>query len=339
MVPHCSRGTACRKSAWNPLRFRVLEAAVGRVPSVRFPPRRDVAGPDDFELTALLLAPAGSVLLAPPDSVLHVAVMRSLLGAVLSAVLFASSAHAADGLVPTGAWTVDFGDSRCVAYRAYGSQARPIHLILKPSAVGDVLQLKIVENGSAAYGIQEKVSLTLGDSAPVELWQLRYGTNGKTFRELNLSKAQSETLAGTSSLSWSGPGKDQKFQLGSMANLMKVIEECRTSLADYWNGTPTKQAQLKKGAGPARSILSLLSSDDYPSDAVRKQQSGATRVVALIDEKGQIADCSIIETSGIALLDVQTCLVMRRGKFTPAIDADGKPARGIFEQRIRWQMP
>ena len=63
-------------------------------------------------------------------------------------------------------------------------------------------------------------------------------------------------------------------------------------------------------------------------------------IVALIDEKGEMADCAVIETSGIAALDAQTCFIMRkRGKFAPAIGQDGKPAKGVFTQRIRWEMP
>jgi protein TonB len=97
---------------------------------------------------------------------------------------------------------------------------------------------------------------------------------------------------------------------------------------------------LQKGPTPVKPLVSLFSTDDYPSDAVFKRQSGYAHVVVMVDEKGQIVDCTLIATSGIAVLDAQTCIILRkRGKFTPAIGADGKPTKGIFHQRVNWEMP
>jgi outer membrane biosynthesis protein TonB len=60
----------------------------------------------------------------------------------------------------------------------------------------------------------------------------------------------------------------------------------------------------------------------------------------LIDEQGRIADCTVDQTSGVAVLDTMSCYVIsRRARFTPALGADGKPVRSAHETRVRWRIP
>jgi TonB family protein len=141
-------------------------------------------------------------------------------------------------------------------------------------------------------------------------------------------------------MTWTSLHRDYQLPLGPMASLIKIVEKCRSTLADHWNGTPEKQAAQQKPVTFDRPIVSLFSSDDYPADALRRDLGGTAMIVALIDDKGKMADCAVVETSGVAVLDAQTCIMIRkRGKFTPAIGADGKPARAVFTQRVRWEIP
>ena len=243
-------------------------------------------------------------------------------------------------LQPAGKWVVDFGDSRCVAQRIYGEAGNPIYLHVKAPAVGDGLQLSVAVKGSNGYGVQESAKLTFGNGAPIQLSQLRFGVEKKQVRMVNLTKAQIGQLASASELRWSTANLDYSMPLGPMGNLIKIVEKCRSTLGDYWNGTPEKMALLQQTPTMNTTIRRLFSTNDYPSQAVFNDQSGTAHIVALIDEKGQMADCMVVETSGAAVLDAQTCIIMRkRGKFSPAVGADGKPAKGIFAQRVRWEMP
>jgi TonB family protein len=243
-------------------------------------------------------------------------------------------------LQPAGKWVVDFGDSRCVAQRIYGEPADPIYLLIKASAVGDGLQLSVAKKGPNGFGVQEKAKLTFGKGEPVELSQLRYGVEKKQVRTVNLTRDQVNLLGGASELKWFTANLDVSLPLGAMGNLVKIVHECRATLAEDWNGTAEKEALLKQGPTADRRVVNLFATRDYPSQAVMAEQSGTANVVALVDEKGKLADCMVVETSGVAVLDAQTCLVMMtRGKFSAAIGSDGKPAKSIFTQRIRWEMP
>ena len=265
--------------------------------------------------------------------------MRSALACCL--LVFISHAPlTAKPLAPVAKWRVDFGDSHCIAERIYGEPRKPVYLHLKAPPVGDGIQLTISEKGPRRDGIQEAAKLTIGSHAPLQLSQLRYGGEGQHVRMVNLAKDQVEQLASAGQLRWSGPHIDDTFELGPMAELVKVIEKCRLGLADLWNASPDKKAALRQTSTMNTTVRRLFSSDDYPSQAVMKSQSGTANVVALVDEQGKMVDCTVIETSGIAVLDAQTCIMIRkRGKFLPAVGADGRPAKSVFTQRVHWQMP
>ena len=290
---------------------------------------------------------AGSVfdtprLAADYDSMQHL-LMRSLVSAVCLvalSIIAARPALSAEPLKPSGKWVVDFGENRCVAYRTFGSLAHPVHLLLKPSPIGDVLQVQVAERGAKGPGIQEQAKLTFGDGPPHTLLQLQYGADKNQVRMVNLSKVQVSELSKSTGLGWKSRHRDYHLALGPMIKLIETLDRCQAMLADHWNATLTKQLALKKSPSLDKPLLSLFSSDDYPFDAMRKDQSGFAHVVVMVDETGKIADCTLIATSGIAVLDAQTCIILRkRATFHPAIGADGKPTRGIFHQRVNWEMP
>lgn len=236
-------------------------------------------------------------------------------------------------------WVVDFGEERCVAYRTFGSSSNPVYLLLKPSPIGEVLQAQVAEKGSNEPGIQEQAKLTFDDGLPNTMLQLQYGVDKKQVRMVNLSKDHASRLSKSTSLGWSSRHRDYRFVLGPMAKLIETLDKCQAMLAEHWNATLTKQMALQKPPTLDKPLLSLFSSNDYPYDALRKHQSGLAHVVVMVDETGKIVDCTMIATSGIAILDAQTCIILRnRAKFSPAIGSDGKPTKAVFHQRVNWAM-
>jgi TonB family protein len=268
--------------------------------------------------------------------------MRFLAVAALAATISLQLAQpaATAPFQPVEKWVVDFGEDRCVAYRSFGDAKDPVHLLLKPSPVGDVLQLQIAEKGSRRQGVQEKASIAIGNTTPEPMLQLQYGASGQSVRMINLSKEQTARLSAATTFRWSERGKQFDLAIGPMTKLIETVGKCKEMLADHWNASLTKRMALKEAPSLDKPIMSLFSTDDYPWDAVRQGQSGLAHVVVLVDENGRMADCTLIATSGIAVLDAQTCIILRnRGKFAPAIGADGKPTKGTFHQRVNWEMP
>ena len=264
--------------------------------------------------------------------------MRTLAACACLALIANPGTAAAKPLAPAGRWVVDFGHKGCVAQRTFGEANRPVYLLIKAPAVGEQLQISIAEKGPNGDGVQENARLIIGTGMPIPMSQLRYGVDKKQVRRVNLTKAQIDQFAGATQLRWNAKHLDYEFPLGSMTNLIKLLEQCRTGLAAHWNGTADKLSALR--SGPQIDLRQIFSSDDYPYQAIRKAQAGMAHVVALVDEKGEMADCTVVETSGVAVLDAQTCIMIRkRGRFSPAIGPDGQPTKGVFSQRVRWEMP
>lgn len=268
--------------------------------------------------------------------------MRTCLSvtAALGLIVAMSADSAAEPLAPTEPWTVDFAPAWCVAVRPFGDAQKPIFLTIKPAPEGDVVQLSVVKDGGSSLGMQEEATIDLGVGDPIKVKQLLYGTNKKTVRMVNFAGEQASRLAQASRLTWTMPGADRDLQTGSLAQLMEMLEKCRKDLRQYWNVPEGTQAKLASPPGLKKPLISLFSSDDYPSQAVWNRESGTASIMMLVDETGKLRDCMVTQTSGVATLDAMTCIIVRdRGKFIPAVGLDGKPARGVLTQRVRWVMP
>lgn len=240
---------------------------------------------------------------------------------------------------PTGKWVIDYAEHQCTATRAFGTANKPLHLIIKPSPGGEVTQIALIEKGQNFLGIQGNAVLTTSDARTLEVIQLIYGVSDKRFRLINLAPAQTAALAASTSLRWTGGGA-VALDLGPMAGVMKILEDCRRDLRKYWSIGAEHENGRISGPKAERSLISLFSSDDYPSQAASRDQQGTAGIILLIDEKGVLRDCMVEQTSGIASLDIMACMVIRRnGKFSPALDRAGKPVKGAYSQRIKWVLP
>ena len=94
---------------------------------------------------------------------------------------------------------------------------------------------------------------------------------------------------------------------------------------------------------PARAkanLASYVSNDDYPSDALTREESGTTAFRLDVGPDGRVANCTITSSSGSKSLDATTCRLMRsRARFTPATNSSGAKVADSVSSRIRWQIP
>lgn len=255
------------------------------------------------------------------------------------ALLAAPAAAAPELRSPTGKWVIDYAEHQCTASRAFGTADKPLHFVIKPSPGGEVTKIVLIENGANFDGHQDDATIILDGGQKLRTTQLAYGLSKKRFRMINLDVAQTAALGRSSSIRWGSEGNGA-LALGPMAQVIKVLEDCRRDLRRYWNMEPELRDKLTSGPKLEKSIYSYFTTDDYPSQALSREQSGVTAFVLLIDEKGRMRDCMIEQTSGIATLDISACLVIaQRSKFLPAIGADGKPVRASISSRVRWVLP
>lgn len=83
-----------------------------------------------------------------------------------------------------------------------------------------------------------------------------------------------------------------------------------------------------------------MTTNDYPSAALRNEISGVARFRAIVGPDGRVSDCEVIETSGSNVLDAATCrLIVRRARFNPALDEGGNPTSGYYTTNVRGMIP
>lgn len=95
-----------------------------------------------------------------------------------------------------------------------------------------------------------------------------------------------------------------------------------------------KQAQPKGRPGD------WVTTNDYPSRALREEREGTTGFRLTVDAGGRVTNCEITSSSGSPDLDQATCdNLRRRARFNPATDGEGQPTSGSYSSRTRWVIP
>ena len=95
------------------------------------------------------------------------------------------------------------------------------------------------------------------------------------------------------------------------------------------------------GPSPANAnLVQIFSTDDYPMEAIRREEQGTVAYRLTISRRGRVTGCEVISSSGSAALDSQTCRILtKRARFEPARNTDGERVAGNYSGRIRWELP
>lgn len=102
---------------------------------------------------------------------------------------------------------------------------------------------------------------------------------------------------------------------------------------------PAPKFQPKQAQPKGRST-EWVTTNDYPSRALREEREGTTRFRLTVGPDGRVAGCEITGSSGSPDLDQAACAnLQRRGRFTPATDGEGQPTTGYYSNAVRWQIP
>lgn len=245
------------------------------------------------------------------------------------------------GREPTGQWVVNFDAAQCFAARNYGSVDKPLYLVLKAPPIGGVMQVGVMRTGPSQRAAQQRGSIQFDNLEPLRINMLDYRQANSRLRTFlaNVPLEKFAPARNATSIRITTPGLGERFALTSMTSLLKTMEDCVSDLRRVWNVKegPNSEPLVKENA--KGDLAKLFESDDYPTQAILEGGTGSVRIAILIDEQGKVGDCSIIETSGVPVLDAQACAVIsERARFTPAIGFDGRRTKSAYLQRITWRM-
>jgi hypothetical protein len=264
---------------------------------------------------------------------MHFRIASAALALMSSAAAIPASAAV---LQPTENWDVDYGLTQCTAARSFGDASAPVVFGIVPSLSGDSYKLLVsVPRAGPVFAEESKGTVDFGRGG-ISSGTLHYGAKGVALSVYQfripaayLSEAGS---AATVSLR-SADGANFTFALSDMPALIGGLRNCTADLQHYWNMRAGRAMTAAKAA--ADDVRTLFTRADYPVEALRREQEGRDRAIParyqlLIDERGAVAGCDVLSSSGAPALDSTFCEVMgERAKFTPARDSRGTPVRSV----------
>lgn len=137
-----------------------------------------------------------------------------------------------------------------------------------------------------------------------------------------------------------------RFSLHRLASILSVslvgVAMAGSAIATWETQNsvaPTGEIRVaaNQPAKPRNDASTWITLQDYPTDT---RHEGVTRYRLLIATTGRVAQCEITESSGSRWLDEATCRnLVRRARFHPATNSQGKAIEGRYEGMMRWYIP
>jgi TonB family protein len=135
----------------------------------------------------------------------------------------------------------------------------------------------------------------------------------------------------------------ERLELGGAAAAVARLPACVAGAPRSGSGSRASRSSAEEESKPARARTNLpayFSSDDYPAAALRARGEGEVRFRLEVDRIGRVTSCTVTSSSGSAALDSTTCsVILRRARFVPARDAEGRPVPDSVSGSIVWTLP
>lgn len=130
-----------------------------------------------------------------------------------------------------------------------------------------------------------------------------------------------------------------RLELGSMEKPMRAVRDCLNDLLAGWGFDAEVIANLRSPPTPLGNPGRWAMPDDYPSDALRNNQSAVVAFRLMIDSEGKVSDCIVANINHDEDFAKITCgFLSKRARFAPAIDADGNPTPSYFVSAVNWRV-
>jgi hypothetical protein len=130
------------------------------------------------------------------------------------------------------------------------------------------------------------------------------------------------------------------LELGRMDRPLAVMGQCIDNLMTTWGIDVEKHKTLSRRATPDGNPGNWIKSSDYPVAMLNQGQPALVEFRMDVDEKGAATGCHIQATTRPKAFDDAVCKsLLRRAKFTPALDAQQQPIKSYWKSSVRFQIP
>ncbi len=263
--------------------------------------------------------------------------------AMLAALLVAADARAtqADPASAQARWEVDYGDRQCRLSRTTGG-ADPVVLSFRLDYMGENMGAVLI-NPSWTFetSLARRVDIVLhpgGERWSHDAGDERVPDRGYRFLRINAMDASLlDGMARSESFALEAEGRELfRLDIPEAERAVRALRDCNDDLLRGWG---VDVAQLRAVRERPRMTRRWATHNDYPADALRRRVSGTVVVRFTVGVNGRVTDCAVLESSGDEGLDRGTCALARqRGRYSPAIGADGAPVPFPIVMQVRWRI-
>ncbi len=276
----------------------------------------------------------------------------------------AANAKAAQVIPATGKWNVVHGAKKCTAARPFGTGKNAIVLIIERFGPGDTFRMTFAGE-RFRYRDEVAAMVQFGPAEAVQEVKFFTGTFADKWPAIFLSTSlriaphSRETLKAWEDGEWVAPTPIARAQLeavqwirfsrsgwkfelptGRFGRLFDELDKCSDLLVQSWGFDPAALKTFRSQGVPLANSRAWMRSDDYPPSAVWKGQRAIVHFRLNIDDKGSVTACEIQHSTGGTDFEKAVCRAYtRRAKFSPAIDANGKPAATFYRNAVVFRLP
>ncbi|WP_260581008.1 energy transducer TonB [Sphingopyxis sp. PET50] len=267
---------------------------------------------------------------------------------VLPALLLCQApAHAADSpvLAPATPWKVDYAKEECRLLRTFGTGENAVTMRLARGSGVQSFDMVIAGTKVPRLGDEVKVTMKLEPQGTLaEFDGYSMGVPNRPEKFIRWYDGSPEILAGITDDQQVRLLADKKLDVvmrwsdGKAA--LAALQTCHDDLLKSWGANIAEIRALKVQPQPIGSPGRWATNADYPMREMHREIQGTVTFQLKLDATGAVENCLILLSSDSAVLDEQSCKLMRqRAKFKPARDANDKPVTSFYVNRIRWQIP
>lgn len=271
-------------------------------------------------------------------------------------------------LKPTSAWHVDYADERCRLARQFGEGEQTVLLFMDRFGPGEYFRLTLagklirthLEKGDAAVQFgpseeEQKLAYLKGNLgkdpalvfsssariAPPSAAELLAIRNRKNTEWIEVEPISEDRQKAVRYLRVGKPlRKPVILETGSMRAPSAALDTCIDNLLIGWGVDVAKHKTLSQNAAPLQSPGKWIVSSDYPLDMLSAGQPALVNFRLSIGANGVPTACYIQSTTRPKEFDNAVCKsVMRRARFSPALDANGQPLASYYRNSVYFHIP
>lgn len=290
----------------------------------------------------------------------------SIIAAATPAV--AQSSKGPLALKPSSAWHVDYADDRCRLARQFGEGDEQVYAFFDRYGPTEYFRLTVAGKPVKTFVEKADASVQFG---PAEAEQKILFYNGNLGQRPALIFAGSMRIAPATASEFAAATKSddddpvdfapigearQKavrylaigkplrrsvtLETGSMRGPLVALDKCIDDLMTTWGIDTEKHKKLTRKLKPRQSPGKWVVSSDYPLDMLASGQPAIVEFRLSVGSDGVPSACHIQSTTRPKEFDDAVCKsVMRRARFDPALDAEGKPLASYYRNTVRFSIP